>query len=196
MTERAEAGTAGLRERKRAHSRATTVDVAMQLFADRGYDTVTVADICAAAEIAPRTFFRYFPTKEDVLAEPARQMAARLTAALAAAPAELDDGRALRRALRELGEYVVADRSRMAVFFQVAAAASAVRANPFLHLSGRERQLTEELLRRRSGSAPADWRTRLMVARALAAFRVWLDDLVAGEPADPLAHLDEVLAAR
>ncbi|WP_216871030.1 TetR/AcrR family transcriptional regulator [Modestobacter excelsi] len=195
MTERAEAGTEGLRERKRAHSRATTVDVAMQLFAERGYDTVTVADICAAAEIAPRTFFRYFPTKEDVLAEPARQMAARLTAALAAAPDAIDDAGALRGALRELGEYVVADRTRMAVFFRVAAAASAVRANPFLHLSGRERQLTEELLRRRPGSGAADWRTRLMVARALAAFRVWLDDLVAGGEPDPLGHLDEVLAA-
>jgi AcrR family transcriptional regulator len=196
VTERAGAGTEGLRERKRAHSRATTVDVAMQLFAERGYDTVTVADICAAAEIAPRTFFRYFPTKEDVLAEPARQMAARLTAALAAAPEELDDAGALHRALRELGQYVVADRTRLAVFFRVAGAASAVRANPFLHLSGRERQLTEELLRRRAGAGTADWRTRLMVARALAAFRVWLDDLVAdGEP-DPLAHLDEVLAER
>jgi AcrR family transcriptional regulator len=196
VTERAEAGTEGLRERKRAHSRATTVDVAMQLFAERGYDAVTVADICAAAEIAPRTFFRYFPTKEDVLAEPARQMAARLTAALAAAPDEVDDAGALRRALRELGQYVVADQTRMAVFFRVAGAASAVRANPFLHLSGRERQLTEELLRRRAGSGAADWRTRLMVARALAAFRVWLDDLVAGGEPDPLAHLDEVLAER
>jgi AcrR family transcriptional regulator len=198
VTERAEAGTEGLRERKRAHSRATTVDVAMGLFAERGYDTVTVADICAAAEIAPRTFFRYFPTKEDVLAEPARQMAARLTAALAAAPEELDDAGALHRALRELGQFVVADRTRMAVFFRVAGAASAVRANPFLHLSGRERQLTEELLRRRAGAGagPADWRTRLMVARALAAFRVWLDDLVAGGEPDPLAHLDEVLAER
>jgi AcrR family transcriptional regulator len=196
MTERAEAGVEGLRERKRAHSRATTVDMAMQLFAERGFDAVTVADICAAAEIAPRTFFRYFPTKEDVLAEPARQMAGRLTDALAAAPAELDDVDALRRALRELGEYVVADRTRMAVFFRVAGAASAVRANPFLHLSGRERQLTEELLRRRRRTGPADWRTRLMVARALSAFRVWLDDLVAGDSADPLAHLDEVLAVR
>jgi len=82
------------------------------------------------------------------------------------------------------------------VFFRVAGAASAVRSNPFLHLSGRERQLTEELLRRRAGAGPADWRTRLAVARAVAAFRIWLDDVVAGEPPDPLAHLDEVLAAR
>jgi AcrR family transcriptional regulator len=187
----------GLRERKRAHSRATAVDVAMQLFAQRGYDAVTVADICAAADIAPRTFFRYFPTKDDVLAEPARQMAARLTAAIAAAPAEQPDPAVLRGALHELGEYVVANQAALALFFQVAAESSAVRSNPFLHLSGRERQLTEQLLARRPGRepGPADWRTRLLVARAVAAFRIWLDDVVAGGEDDPLAHLDELLTA-
>jgi AcrR family transcriptional regulator len=195
VTGRTEVGAEGLRERKRAHSRATTVDVAMQLFAERGYDAVTVADICAAADIAPRTFFRYFPSKDDVLAEPAREMAARLSAALAAAPAELGDAEALTLALRQLGEHVVTHRTRLAVFFQVAAASSAVRSNPVLHLSGRERELTEQLLHRRSVPQPADWRTRLLVARAVAAFRIWLDDLVTAEEPDPLAHLDEVLAA-
>jgi AcrR family transcriptional regulator len=196
VSREAAAGVEGLRERKRAHSRATTVDAALQLFADRGFEAVTVADICAAAEIAPRTFFRYFPTKDDVLAEPARVMAVRVTAALAAAPAELGDAEALTRALRELGEYVVTEGARMAVFFRVAAASAAVRSSPFLHLSGRERELTEQLVARRAGPAPADWRTRLLVARAVAAFRIWLDDLVAGDQPDPLAHLDAVLAAR
>jgi AcrR family transcriptional regulator len=196
MTESGDPGAEGLRERKRAHSRALTVDVALQLFAERGYDAVTVADICAAAEIAPRTFFRYFPTKEDVLAEPARVMATRVSASLSAAPVELGDAEALSYALRELGEYVVAHGTRLTVFFRVAAASSAVRANPFLHLSGRERELTEQLVRRRPVPEPPDWRTRLLVARAVAAFRVWLDDVVTGDERDPLAHLDEVLAAR
>src|SRR4051812_40853348 len=144
----------------------------MGLFAERGYDTVTVADICTAAEIAPRTFFRYFPTKEDVLAEPARQMAGRLTDAIAAAPAGLGDAEVLRGALRELGEYVVGRRDQLSVFFRAAAGASAVRSNPFLHLSSRERQITEQLAARQG--APADWRGRLLVARALAGYRVWL----------------------
>ena len=187
----------GLRERKRAHSRAVTVDAALRLFAERGYDEVTVADICAAAQIAPRTFFRYFPTKEDVLAEPAREMGARVAAVLSAAPAELDDAAALTLALRRLGEHVVQNRGRLEVFFLVAARSAAVRSNPLLHLSGRERELTEQLAARRpSSSGPADWRTRLLVARSVAAFRVWLDDLVHLSPADPLGHLDEVLAAR
>jgi AcrR family transcriptional regulator len=196
VTELGEPGAEGLRERKRAQSRAVTVDVALELFADLGYDAVTVADICAAAEIAPRTFFRYFPTKEDVLAEPAREMAALLAAALSAAPAEPGDAETLVGALRQLGEHVVAHQARLAVFFRVAAASSAVRANPLLHLSGRERELTEQLVRRRPVPGPPDWRTRLLVARAVAAFRVWLDDVVTGAEPDPLAHLDEVLAAR
>lgn len=191
MTEDGE--PAGLRERKRAHSRATAVDTAMRLFAERGYDAVTVADICAAADIAPRTFFRYFPTKEDVLAEPARQMAGRLTEAIAAAPAGLADAQVLAGALQELAGYVVARREELAVFFRAAAGASAVRTHPFLHLSSRERQITDQLAVRRG--VAADWRTRLLVARALAGYRVWLDDLVTGDLPDPLGHLAEVLTA-
>jgi AcrR family transcriptional regulator len=190
-----QAGAEGLRERKRAHSRAATVEAAMQLFAERGYDAVTVADICVAAEIAPRTFFRYFPAKEDVLAEPARQMAVRVTAALAAAPAELDDAAALTGALRDLGEYVVAEGERLVVFFRVAAATAAVRSSPFLHLSGRERELAEQLVARRGGEGAPDWRTRLLAARAVSAFRIWLDDVGLGGHPDPLGHLDEVLGA-
>ena len=184
-----------MRERKRAHSRAATVDAALGLFAARGYAAVTVADICEAAQIAPRTFFRYFPTKEDLLAEPAREMAAHVAASIANAPAGLDDAEVLRSAMRSLGEHVVAHRERLAGHFAVAAEASAVRSNPFMRLSDRERDLTEQLLARRPSPAAPDWRTRLLVARAVAAFRVWLDDALTTGAADPLAHLDEVLAA-
>jgi AcrR family transcriptional regulator len=188
-------GVEGLRERKRAASRAQTVDAALALFAARGFDNVTVADICAAADIAPRTFFRYFPTKDDVLAEPSRDMADRVAEFIEAAPAGLDDAEVLRRALRQLGEYVLTQRTRLAVFRRVVRATAADRTSPLLRLSDGERRLAEQLVRRRSTSSDPDWRTRLMVARLVASYRIWLDDLIADVPGDPLTHLDEVLAA-
>jgi AcrR family transcriptional regulator len=184
----------GLRERKRAASRTQTVDAAMRLFAERGFDGVTVADICAAADIAPRTFFRYFASKDDVLVEPSRVMADRVAADFVSAPDGMDDDAVLRWALRRLGEYVVDEGDRLAGLLRVLAEVSRERgSSPIARLSDQERRLTEQLVARRGGAV--DWRSRLLVARAVAAFRVWLDDFRAGVGGDPLGHLDEVLAA-
>jgi AcrR family transcriptional regulator len=57
----------GLRERKKQQTRDTISRVALQLFADRGYDQTTLAEIAEAANIAPRTIFAYFQSKEDIL---------------------------------------------------------------------------------------------------------------------------------
>ncbi len=88
----------GLRERKKAKTRAAIQEHALRLFEEQGYDATTVEQIAEAAEISPSTFFRYFPSKEDVVLwddfDPL------FIAAFERQPAELSPIQALRAALR------------------------------------------------------------------------------------------------
>jgi AcrR family transcriptional regulator len=60
--------------------------IALALFEKRGFSAVTVEEIASAAEISPRTFYRYFPTKEDVLLVKIRRRSEALRSALAKRP--------------------------------------------------------------------------------------------------------------
>jgi AcrR family transcriptional regulator len=57
----------GLREARKARTQRAIQEHAMRLFAERGYDATTVADVAAAAEVSSMTVFRYFPAKEDLV---------------------------------------------------------------------------------------------------------------------------------
>jgi AcrR family transcriptional regulator len=90
---------AGLRERKKARTRASLREHALRLFREQGYHATTVEQIAAAAEVSPSTFFRYFPTKEDVVLQD--DMDTRLVEAFTRQPPDLAPIPAIRAALRE-----------------------------------------------------------------------------------------------
>lgn len=188
--------TVSLRERNRVDNRAATIDAAFALFAAHGFDHVTVADICAAAGIGQRTFFRYFATKDDVLTEPAREMAERVAAAIASAPQDMPEPTVLRHALTEIAAYALDHRARLRQLTEVMKSSAGIRLSPLARLSEQELRLARQLADRR-GAAPSspstpDWRTRLLVARAVAGLRVWLDDITGGDCADPWRHLEQI----
>jgi AcrR family transcriptional regulator len=90
----------GLRERKKAKTRAAIQAVALHLFERHGYHATTVDQIAELAEISQSTFFRYFPTKEDVVLHDRYDPL--LLAEFRAQPPELSPIAALRRTLRSV----------------------------------------------------------------------------------------------
>jgi AcrR family transcriptional regulator len=89
--------TVGLRERKKAKTKAAIQQHALRLFGEQGYQATTVEQIAEAVEISPSTFFRYFPTKEDVVLYDVLDPP--VIAAFRAQPAKLSPIQALRSAM-------------------------------------------------------------------------------------------------
>jgi AcrR family transcriptional regulator len=90
----------GLRERKKARTKAALQEHALRLYREQGYAETTVEQIAAAAEVSPSTFFRYFPAKEDtVLTDLMDRDTFRV---MVDAPAELSPLEALRYAVRHV----------------------------------------------------------------------------------------------
>ena len=75
-----------LRERNKVRRREQITEAALRLFAERGFEGVTIDEIADAADVSRRTFFRYFARKEDVILAWKQQMADELRAALAERP--------------------------------------------------------------------------------------------------------------
>ena len=179
----------GLRERKKQRTREAIVEAAFELFEERGFDGTTIADIAAAAEIAPRTFFSYFPSKDDVVfhdfeeqyatvaswmrdREPGMNAIEALSAGIATSMG--DAGEVAPNHLREkrLRKRLIRDSESLAAHSDF--------------LTGKFVELLAEAVADDLGEAPSDLRPRLVAAATTAAMGV-VDDL----PDEDVKHTAE-----
>lgn len=73
----------GRRERRKRATRQMLIDTATEMFLDRGFDAVTVAEIAEVCDVSPTTVFNHFPTKESLVLDLPDELLAALRAALA-----------------------------------------------------------------------------------------------------------------
>lgn len=108
-----EAPKQGLRELKKARTRAEIQRQALLLFQRQGYAATTIEQIAAAAEVSQSTFFRYFPSKEEVVLYDDYDPI--LMAALVRQPTELSPIAAIRRTLQEVYAQIPQDQLKLEI---------------------------------------------------------------------------------
>jgi AcrR family transcriptional regulator len=170
----------GLRERKKARTRAAIREHAFRLFREQGYDATTVEQIADAAEVSPSTFFRYFPTKEDVVLQD--DMDLLWLEAIREQPPEVSPIAALRAgvhtAFARMGE---AEWAQLRETTELALAVPAVRGRMLEELA-RTTQALAEAVAERTGRDPSDFAVRALagaiVGIAMAAWFEVAEDLV------------------
>jgi AcrR family transcriptional regulator len=162
----------GLRERKKEKTRTALVRSALRQFAKRGFDHVTVEDIADACDVSPRTFFRYFASKEDVLFADKDIQRARMLHVLAFQPIDDPPLQALQSAVLTVAADYEEHTEPILLRHRIVAATPGLRIRAAERHQGWESAVLEEL--RRSGRADgmADLDLRLSVAAATTALRV------------------------
>jgi AcrR family transcriptional regulator len=181
-------------ERRRARVRSTIADTALRLFMSQGYDATTVEDVAIAVDMSPRTVFRYFPFKEDMLREALHFGLGELIAALRACPATDSPAQALGNAVKVI--WAQDDKDPEEIRALLALIADVPRIRGLLPEASRTSQ--EDLadaLAHRLGMPPTDLVTRVAAASALATLNVVLETwatMPAGTDLTPL--LDSAIA--
>jgi AcrR family transcriptional regulator len=155
----------GLWERKKARTRAAIRQHALRLFREQGYDATTVEQIAEAAEVSPSTFFRYFPTKEDVVLQD--DMDLLWAEAVRAQPPDLSPMAALRSAMRDLfARMTPAELEQLRESAELSMSVPAVRARS-LDEFARTIGIVARLAGERAGRDPDDIEVRTFAGAVL-----------------------------
>lgn len=187
-----------LAQRRRRLVRDELREIAVNLFADNGFDAVTVGDIAGAAGMSERTFFRYFASKDEVVLDYERAVHQRLVDTLSARPDSEGPVVALREAYLATSHVEPVDRARVVQLGRILASA------PGLHARARGERTTDDALltevaRRFRGRKATDAArfARIVVtamdAVAAAEFRQWARGGGDDDPAERIATALRVL---
>ena len=182
-----------LSDRRRRLVRADIARIAMRLFADRGFDAVTVDDVATAAGISPRTFFRYFVTKDEVVLEYERRLRWRLLEAVEERPAGEGPVTALRNAYLATAHVEPTEWARVVQLGRVLAAAPALRVAALGELAEPDPALIDAIATRMAVPA-ADIRPRTVVAAMAAVATAEWAAWVAQPEGDPARRIGDALA--
>ena len=176
----------GLRERKKIKLRRSVQSEALRLFAEQGYEDTTVEQIADAADISTTTFYRYFPTKEDVVLDDDYDPIAEHI--IGGGDGDEPLVTTVRRAIAAVGAAVEADRDAALARLNLLASVPALKARQ--GAEGRKSlDFFIRLFSARSGRPVGDYRLRVttaaFIAAQLEAARYWAD----GGGAESLARL-------
>lgn len=171
--------------------KAQVAEMALDLFLEKGYEQTTVDDICTVAGISRSTFFRYFPSKEDVFMDKASTAGEDIRESLEQRPDDEPVWAALRHAMQPVVASYAAQSGRTR---QLATLGRSTAALSVLHLEKYARMLdllTPEVARR-LGADPddaTDPRPRALIAAALGCLEVAVAAWIAGGGTQQLADL-------
>jgi len=193
----AEPAPVGRRQRRAQATRAALVEAALDLFEEQGYVATSIDDIAEAADVARRTFFRYFPSKESVLLPEAADYDTAFAAALASEPLPLTV-HAIARAFIALAEQMQADEQLHRRERIIRDHREHFRSFTQLRIESGREQLGQ-LLATRIGCAADDTSVLTAVDLGLLAFAhgymQWFDAGSEGALVDPVARSFELTIA-
>jgi AcrR family transcriptional regulator len=176
------------RARNRDRTRQALAEAAMELFASQGYAATTVEQIADRATVSPRTFFRYFDSKEDVLLPLDEPMEA--APAIRNQPQSISDLEALRRALVSTAPANEPAVGRIRTLREALSSSAALRGRDFDQRTLSEEAMARALADRRQLDEP-DAEARLAAIVGFAILRTAMDRWLDRPDPTPLAPLIE-----